>query len=847
MVSMIKKVKDFCKKAYRVVKPYFGLYSLFEIISLVVIAAGFGLGFLPAEFNVPKFGKSTDPLSIIISLLPLVFTILSLMLGTPSDRIAGLKRPTFLRLVPKSWPVGRRLLPFFIGFYVCLITVYSVAPAYPKLFNPFIYNIAASSAAIAFVGITSFVNLSILLKTNGTIFRILGAHVQEIVHEAEPLSSNLSDVKVAVESMAETVGISATHKALLKKFRKVNRNPRVKPEINLLNSILEIEICMARRHLEGAELSSEARVEALAFAKAGIDNIEMLVKKDEHSNFSNILADAGDVSDLVRKLAMLVSLLHRLSVALKLQKDSKKLFTILYFAGCNKSGKTYMDFDQVQFAALAVEIHLFTDGLYENEEFDNWLWKFLRDEIDYPLTAWEDSPIYFFLVVYLLYAKDDKNLPQRAQECISSFLKEEILGPNGEKTNFIGRYAFAFIYRSISQEKCLGLLNIIFGTFELLGISITFQYFPKNVSIIDDYPSLDLDTALDCWMELFSSMKVTDKEKVRSGILKIIESDKTGCRTKAFMDSLENSFERRGKETSKRPFSKFVNGAIVPNYESAGSIAEIVEGLFKKFSPKDCEAANPAEDTAIAAFTNDVEDVAKKLVGKIKNAFEPIYVEKNDPEKDSNAPYAGFLRIFPVETFKDQFSEEYFFEPAADQVIFRIYLKASQELDPCFEGKDKSLDEIQSSLKGMTNREYSICSYLSWRQDLRKTIGEAMPNLKEVSELRIYATKKDRVNRVVLFNKGDIQVSAWVDHKYTNVRRPSDDEVLCYLKSMYSMKDDRFYMPGSFGESRYVWVTPDDAVMRWKNKLVACQIAIRYEVSAKKENCYFIEAPYELK
>lgn len=121
-----------------------------------------------------------------------------------------------------------------------------------------------------------------------------------------------------------------------------------------------------------------------------------------------------------------------------------------------------------------------------------------------------------------------------------------------------------------------------------------------------------------------------------------------------------------------------------------------------------------------------------------------------------------------------------------------------------------------------------------------------MPNLKEISELHIYATKKDQVNRVVLFNNGDIQISAWVDPKYTNVRRPSDDEVLRYLKSMYSMKDDRFNMPGSFSDSRYVWVTPDDAVMRWKNKLVACQIAIRYEVSIKKENCYFIEASYEL-
>lgn len=863
MVSMVTKIKNIIRAIRSFIKNYLGWYFLFELISLIVIAASFAHGFLPADkYPIPKFEGSPDPLSIIISLLPLVFTILSLMLGTPSDRIAGLERPTFLRLVPKWWPVGRRLLPFFIGYYVCLITVYSAAPYFPKCFNPFLYNVAASAIAIVFVGIVSFVNLSILLKTNRTVFWVLKTHVQEIVHEAEPLSSNLSDVESAVENMAETIGINATHKALLKKFRKVSRNPRVKPEATLLNSILQIEICAAMGCLEAVNLSSEARVEALAFAKAGIDNIGELLKDDGHFNLIDTLANGGDIPAFVEKMAVLTSLLHRLSSALKLQKESMELSTTLYLAGCNKLGKTYMDFDIVQLTVLAVELRLFVDGLYENDQFDNWLWKFLRDEIDYPLSCWNESPIYFFLAVYLFYAKDDQNLPQAARECISSFLDKEIPDTMGEKTNFIGRYATSFQLRPISQEKCLGLLKIIFGTFESLGSSVSFQYFPKNVSIVDDYPSLGLKTTLDCWMELFSSMKVVDKEKLFSGILEILKADQTGRRAASFMGALENSFDSKGKEVSERPFSKFVNGDIVPNYDDMATITDIVQRLFKEFGRDDSETLkkNPdrsvksrpmGENSASASEVIDpgkiVEDAANSIVRQVRESFEPIFVEKGGVNiEEGTSKFLSFSNVMLRENFEEQFNDEYFYQPAKSDITANLCWMISQKLDHCFEGKSKNIGDIRSSLAELTDPHYSFSSCLGWRPEFKEAIKKAIPTIEEIADLDIFAPEKDLVERAALFNRGDIRISVWVDREKTIARQPSDDEVLTYLKFNYSMKNDRFNMSSFFDKKRYVWVTADDAVARYRSKLLTFRIVIGFAVSVKIDNCYFLEMPYTL-
>lgn len=170
----------------------------------------------------------------------------------------------------------------------------------------------------------------------------------------------------------------------------------------------------------------------------------------------------------------------------------------------------------------------------------------------------------------------------------------------------------------------------------------------------------------------------------------------------------------------------------------------------------------------------------------------------------------------------------------------------SQKLDHCFEGKSKNIGDIRSFLAELTDPHYSFSSCLGWRLEFEEAIKKAIPTIEEIAALDIFAPDKDLVERAALFNKGDIRISVWVDREKTIARQPNDDEVLTYLKFNYSMKNDRFNMSSSFDKKRYVWVTADDAVARYRSKLITFRIIIGFAVSVKIDNCYFLEMPYTL-
>ena len=819
-------------------------YLVFEIISFTLLPLGAVAGFAQIWWDLPLFGSQFDILSLAISLLPLIFTIFSLLMGAPSDLIAGLKRPTFLGLVPKDWPVGMRLLPFFVFFYGLTIVTYSLSTIIPDFYNIFFYQILGSIACLVYLVFAAKYNFDLLLKSKKTIFRILATHIREIVDKTLPISSKLTDVETAVENMMETAGIGETYDVLLEKLRQMNKDPKSKPELTLLLSLLRIEVRTAKINIEKINSNSSSNDEVLAFTTASINNVKTLLKDSKRFPLGQMLDSEPLVPVFVLRLAKLVTLLHQLGTALKLKKETKELAEAVYLAGCEETVSNRSSFQKHKEIVLAIEFHLFVDGLQDSGELDPWYWEFVRSCYSSPSVAWGDNPTWIFLAMFLFYAKDDKNLPEESQRSINEFLEEKIRGPISGIVDFTELTEYPILSFIGSQDRCVGLLKIIYEAFESLGAFQTFLYLPDNVVGVTDYPYLNCETAIACWMEILAAVHISDKGKLISGIEEVI-SEGSDERKKAFFRALARTFDIQGKEISDHPFNRFLGWSISADVESYELRCEVVKEIFDKFEKKPSSVESTPEDIVIKTCSAKISNVAARLVDEVKKPFQAVLTDNGALDHPHHE--FKFENVLSAEVFMKEDFEPRLFESISGGAVQYVSHETSKKYDRLFEGKLKSIDEIHLELTHLGKDAYHFCTALGRREGFDKVVKDAIPSITEISDLDIFAPNKDCVERAILFDKGEIQATIWVNEKSTIVRRPDSGEILTYLKNRYPYNNGRFSLPSVYDESAIVWVTEEDAVERWRQKLIVYRIVIDFAVTIDDKKCYFIEMPYKLK
>ena len=820
-------------------------YSLFEFFSLLILAACIAFGFCPLILKLPHIDKALDPFEIATSLLPLAVTITSLLLGTPNDKIAGLDRPTFLRLLPTHYPAGKRPLAFFIGFYLLMLAAFEL-DAFCSEFDPLAYRAIAPLSSLIFVAWILYANLSLLLKRNKTILHILAAHANELDEEAYPLLSNLNDLQVAIENMIEAVGISETFNVLLKRFQKGRGKASKDPRLALLISILQMKILMAKKNLDLTENNSGQKGDMLSFTRHCIQDIEEIVGDSDHFPLNRMLRSKSDVFTFSMRLARIVFLLRKLGLRLGLQDEIEELVNFVGSVGRNGLDA---EFGNDKLAILIAELHFVTDGLHEKGKLDIWFWNLLRSSIPDRMA---ENYVYLFLCMFIFYVKDDKNIPEETHRKIDGFLKDKVIGPVSTSEDFVDTLRYPIQCITESQRKCLQILKIIFKVFESTDSFGLFLYSPQKTQVFPDYAHLNLDTALDCWMEIFAWVRVSDEKALLDEIVRIISDGVEKNRVNSFMAALERTFDREGQIISDQPFNCFLRWSIETPYRTNGTMNEIVMSLFRKYGSLNSSDTNEGsinrhDDEALNKCRVIVNDIAIKLVKEAKSQLGPTLVKKEVIRtKIKKSEFLSTLNVYELMTFQDKTFKEYLFNEMTGQILQCISNQTSKDLDLFFEGKPKTTEAVCSYLSRNSKLNYSFCTRLDLRHELGKAIMERFPSIKELPELDIFSDGEDLVDRIILFNKGDIEVSVWVDWDNTICRYPNDEETAYYLKNRFSMKNGRFYMPSSFKKSSYALATVDDSVKRWKNRLVVFQVVIGYAVSIKKENCLFLEAPFTL-
>ena len=285
--------------------------------------------------------------------------------------------------------------------------------------------------------------------------------------------------------------------------------------------------------------------------------------------------------------------------------------------------------------------------------------------------------------------------------------------------------------------------------------------------------------------------------------------------------------------------------SIPPYAESIELHREVVKELLSKHAKTPSSTGSVPEDTVIKTCSAKINNVATRLVDEVKKSFQAVLTDNGALDHPHHE--FKFENVLSAEAFMKEDFESRLFESISGGAVQFISRETSKRYDRLFEGKSKSIDEIRLELTHLGKDAYHFCTALGRREGFDKAVKDAIPSITEISDLDIFAPNKDFVERAILFNKGDIQATIWVNKKSTIVRRPDSGEILAYLKNRFPYSNGRFSLPSVYDKSVIVWVTEEDAVERWRPKLIAYRVVIGYAVTIDDKKCYFIEMPYKLK
>ena len=645
--------------------------------------------------------------------------------------------------------------------------------------------------------------------------------------------------------MVETVGLGNTYEALLKKLRKIEKKSSKKSDVHLLLSLFRTQRDAAKLNIKKLKSDAGSREKLVDFTTKSIKNVKSFLKDKSRLLPAQMLEDDPLTPRFVVIFADFVSLLHKLGKSLELKKETEELAEAVYLAGCDDPILESSDSRKDKAFILAIEFRLFVDGLHESGKIDPWYWEFIRSHFSFPTIGFSYNPAWIFLAVFLFYAKDDKNLPDAVRGEINKFLEEKITGPFSEAQDFLELTEIPMMPITGEQDKCVDLLRLIYEAFEILGNIQTFWYLPDNVVGTNDYPCLNCETALACWMEIFAVVSISDKEKLINGIEDIISDGGKDYRKTAFLTALEGNFNSQGKHASKHSFAEFLKWSIPPYAESIELHREVVKELLSKHAKTPSSTGSVPEDTVIKSCSAKINNVATRLVDEVKKSFQAVLTDNGALDHPHHE--FKFENVLSAEAFMKEDFESRLFESISGGAVQFFSRETSKRYDRLFEGKSKSIDEIRLELTHLGKDAYHFCTALGRREGFDKAVKDAIPSITEISDLDIFAPNKDFVERAILFNKGDIQATIWVNKKSTIVRRPDSGEILAYLKNRFPYSNGRFSLPSVYDKSVIVWVTEEDAVERWRPKLIAYRVVIGYAVTIDDKKCYFIEMPYKLK
>ena len=420
---------------------------------------------------------------IILSLLPMIFTIIVISLSLPSEKIYGITNIEFRR-IRKDICFSFVEMIFITIFIFILYTVF-------KIFNMvlFIWTLDLISVLYSIWFIAQ--EIPILIKKDSKIIKIIkqawNQRERNILIES---TKSDNDLVIAVQNVILKHGIVRTYK-YFKTNNKI-KNKELLDSLLSLNNEYFFEFTDKIDLIIGTSPESYKNImitEAIDMSFANLDN---LLKFNDDFNIVEVYEDARHFYQLTRLVFNLKKITDKYNSKDKFTNEMRKIlqtvFVVLNYQKINDNCKKFV----YSFLNAITVITI--------SENDFWFVKAIRDSrYNSRFIIGEHDEYYYFLSIYFYYLYAyDKRVTEELKNSIKNFINEEADGINADGSSWLKIFQHQMEYTKYSK-----LISLLPELLKILDKDTSPWYQPKHCtcwSSEDGFFSNNL--IIRCWLEL---------------------------------------------------------------------------------------------------------------------------------------------------------------------------------------------------------------------------------------------------------------------------------------------------------------------------------------------------------
>lgn len=451
-------------------------YLLF-LIPLIGLVISFFVT-IPEKYNTPVADA-------IISMLPMIFTIITIALSLPSETIYGIPAITF-RKIRKDWHFT------FVEMIMVTIAIFSLYTVFTILGNSLVVW-CLDFVSIVYSVLFVIQEMPILLSNDNKLLKIVkncwendGAKILTYGN-----ASKGKDLYYVIQFLALNFGVKETYQSLKSKDDKPSSNSALLDFLLTANNDFMFECADKKDYLSSNHCSQFNNVDILKAINISLDSLQDSLSFGDDFNVVEIYGDAKHYYQLTR----LVFSLKKITDAFNLnEKFDDGLKSLLRFIPWNGKREESVHRFQSEFLNAMVTCTI------SSKEF--WFIKDLRDSEFYGIyTSDTAKPYVVFLSMYYFYLlRINRKVPQELKDSIESFFSEESRGlnSNGENWYDVLRYIFEFSQFN-DLVRMLPKLLFYVGDDDLFGKWYSAP-FTNSWSSLDGV--LDKAFVINCWFAL---------------------------------------------------------------------------------------------------------------------------------------------------------------------------------------------------------------------------------------------------------------------------------------------------------------------------------------------------------
>ena len=799
-------VKFICKIALHLlyfVYKFFVKYGLFIILIMPMILSKIQMN---NQTIISKIGDNylIDIAVIIVSLLPMIFTILVVALSLPSEKIYGITAIEFRNL--RNWKTFSFLEMVIITIFIFVF--YSIF----KICNQIIYIWALNIIAIIYSILFVCQEVPILTKKERTILNIAKKSWYERLRDPYALyKKEYKNLNIVIQNLVLDKGIVCIYKNFQKKNIKNDQ---------LLNFLLDTYNDYFFELTDKIDLilnSSDNQHNGTSIVKAvdmSFSDLKDLTTFNDDFNIVEIYGDSKHFYHLTRLLFNLRIVTNKYNAKEKFDKSLNQLLSKIFFS--------------INYGNLLEEnldfLYSFLNAIIKITISQNEIW-FLQairnSNYNSFILHCSDDEYFYFISMYLYYLIHyDLRVPSTLKGDIMKFIKEEADGINADGSNWLSVFQHQLDYTNYSH-----IVQILPKLLKILKDDITPWYQPKHCiswSSADGWFSKEF--IMRCWLELliFNYNNYQFNDDIFDKIIdKLDKTEKNILAVELNNHWIKNNtIDIRLKETSFLSFYNSKqdthpcdeNNYIMKLKNLATSV--IYDELKNEFD----EHQKQDEDLA---------KIKQKFINGFKNTITNFSIIDENIKLDKekfvcydllcDTRWSDELVDNYVKKFDDSFKNLIYENIKADSNIIKESVNDSN--------KEKVFEKLLK-YDFMSGNGYVLYKYFSDEKLL---------------ELNIIKKSDLFLPQVTFYNEGAIKINLECDEEKSFVRKLNSNEINTIIDRDYKVFNGLYKYCESSDDSRSIFITREQVFKLIEKKYFYSRIVFRYKIVYDYNNIYIID------